>query len=460
VTRFRCRPRLAPARGVLLGVALALGLAPAPVAARKPKPSSVVLIIVDTLRADRMSAWGCEREVMPRLDEWMERAVVFEQARAPSPWTLPSFASIYTGLYPPRHGAGVRDPLVRPLAFVPLRPDVPVLAELLRQKGLATGAFVANRFLRPKFGVDRGFTDYSLSWEVGQPAHRADVLVDSALAWLDHREDGKFFLLLHVFDPHEPYDPPPETRGRFSSGYHGPWTVPIHAAADFRAGKAKADSADRAFIADVYDEDTAFADLQLGRFLDELQARGILDRSLVVFTADHGEEFWDHGGFEHGHTMYDELLHVPLAVWAPGVKPRHVATPVTLADVMPTILDAVGARVPSDLDGVSLWPAIARKRTPPARPLIAGSILHGVEMRAVIDWPWKLVETPGRNRFELYDLADDPGETADRASGQPDVVERLAAELARRFAASGSNAADVELDPETLETLRALGYVD
>jgi arylsulfatase A-like enzyme len=427
-----------------------------------PPPTAVVLIVVDTLRADRLAAWGASRSVAPRLDEWMERAVVFEQARSSSPWTLPSFGSMYTGMDPAHHRARVVDATVKPREFVGVDEELPRLAEILAEGGWDTAGFATNRFLDPEFGLALGFQEYQQTWKRKQDPPRADVAVDAALEWLTPRADGSFFLALHVFDPHLPYDPPEETRGRFTSDYTGELEAPLDDLQRLRGKRLVADDADRRFVAGLYDEDLAFADLHLGRFLDELEARGILDRALVVLTADHGEEFWDHGGLEHGHTMYDELLHVPLAVWGPGLAPRRVAGPVSLTDLLPTVVDAVGGSVPSGLDGVSLWPVLARGNPVPDRILLAEHPLYVTPQRAVIDWPWKLVERIEEGEQELYDLEADPDELDDLSEDHPDIVERLLGITEDRFvpAPGDSSGTPVAPDAEALEALRALGYVD
>ncbi len=425
-------------------------------------PTAIIVIVVDTLRADRLAAWGASREVTPRLDAWIERAVVFEQARVPSPWTLPSFASMYTGYYPARHRARVIDALGHPREFIGVDEELPRLAEIVADAGWSTAGFTTNRFLDPEFGLARGFQDYRQTWDRKTDPPRANVAVDAALDWLEGRGDSPLFLALHVFDPHLPYDPPLATLGRFSEGYEGEILLPVKRLRKIRSSRMVSTDADRKFIADVYDEDLAFADEHLGRFLDGLEARGILDRAIVVLTSDHGEEFWEHDGFEHGHTMYDELLHVPFAVWAPGVEARRVPEAVTLTDLMPTLLDAVGFPVPEGLDGISLWPAIAARKTPPKRILLAEFPLYVTPQRAIIDWPWKLVEFIQDEEQELYDLESDPAEQHDVSEDHPDIVERLLAVTADRFVPTPGDTSGipVELDEDTLETLRALGYVD
>ena len=428
---------------------------------RPPRPTAVILVIVDTLRADRFAAWGADRVVTPRLDRWLESAVVFEQARAPSPWTLPSFASMYTGCDPARHGSRVVDPRAEASSFVGADARLPRLAEIVSAAGWNTAGFVTNRFLSPAFGLARGFRRYDQTWRFSRDPPRANAGVDSALTWIDRVGDAPFLLVLHVFDPHLPYDPPPETLGRFSGGYGGDVRLPIDKVGRIRSGKIPLGEADRAFIRDVYDEEIAFTDEQLGRFLDGLREREIFERALVVLTSDHGEELWDHGGFEHGHTLYDELLHVPLAAWAPGVEARRVAGAVTLTDLMPTVLDAAGLPVPEGLDGVSLWPVVADRRSPPERVLVAESPLYVTARRAIIAWPWKLVVRDEEGEHELYELETDPGEERDVAAERSDVVQRLLeAAAGRDSSASLPNGPTVELDEETLESLRALGYVD
>jgi arylsulfatase A-like enzyme len=200
-------------------------------------------------------------------------------------------------------------------------------------------------------------------------------------------------------------------------------------------------------------------DRQLEHFLKGLEQRRLADETLVVLTADHGEELFDHGGFEHGHSLYQELLHVPLAFWGPGVQPGRIDAPVSLVDVLPTLLEGLGLPPLPGLDGVSLWPLVARRETLAERPILAEGTLHGPERRALVRWPWKLVEVEGGSSG-LFDLERDPREKDDLAASQPERLRALGEELARLRAGRATPAPAPQLDERMRSQLGELGYLE
>ncbi len=435
---------------------LALRLPPRPLPAR-----GVVLVVVDTLRADHLGAYGHWRPTSPRLDARARRGVLFEQALSTSPWTLPAMASILTGQWPTRHGAGSR---ARATGFAQVRrlaADAPGLAEAFRRAGYATAAFVNNSFLVPGSGLERGFDVYDHRPAGNWRHRRADATVDAALSWLARAARGRFFLLVHVFDPHLAYDAPSGVRGRFSAPYAAGELRPDKPQ-DVRARLATLRAEQKAYLAAAYDEEILFVDAQLERLFQGLERRGAWARTLVMLTADHGEELFEHGGFEHGHSVYQEVLRVPLVVWGPGLRARREAQPISLADLAPTLLEAQQLAPARACDGVSLWPLLRDGQPPGARALVAEGTLHRPERRALVRWPLKLHTNEHDGSRRLFDLADDPGERIDLAGARPREVQRLSAELERllRVAAGGAPGQGLPLDPEVLESLRSLGYVE
>ncbi|MAG69997.1 MAG: hypothetical protein CL471_06860 [Acidobacteria bacterium] len=423
---------------------------------------SVLLIVVDTLRADHLGVYGYDRPTSPHLDAWAEGGAVFEQAFATSPWTLPSVGTIFTGQLPSRHLAGTfaRGPDGRPpdrSQFGQLDASLPTLAEAAAARGFATGAVINNAFLGPRFGLDRGFETYDFSPAGNRRLRRADVVVDRALSWLGDRVDAPFFLVLHLFDPHMQYDPPAATRGRFSSAL--PDTELPRVTERIRAALGRGDVFDRDYLVALYDEEVLFVDQQLGRLFEWLASTDRANDMVVMLTSDHGEELFDHGGFEHGHTAYNELLRVPLVVRGPGVEAGRHAVPVSGLDLFPTLLEALGHAAADDLPGRSLWPALAGGGLID-RPLFAERTLYGAERQAVVSWPYKMTRRSDTDEVQLFDLSADAGERHDLASARPEDVERLHDVLQTALAAaSGGTAAEVDLDDETLEALRSLGYV-
>lgn len=427
---------------------------------RTPPPRGVVLVVVDTLRADHMSLYGYDRDTTPHLREWAESGSVYDQAVATSSWTLPTFGSIHTGHWPTGHRAGQRIPKAPWWKRNALAESLATLAEILRDSGFATGAVVNNDFLKPHLGMGRGFQHYDVAARGGPSARSAGTSVDLALAWFDANRPDAFFFELHLLDPHLPYRAPPPFQGRFTAGLADSVSRPIGSAKKIRRKLADLSAADRAFITAAYDEEIAYTDEQIHRFFEGLAERGFWQRSLVIVTADHGEELFDHGGFEHGHTMYQELLRIPLMFWGPSVKPRRESRPVSVIDLLPTVLEAVGAEARLGLPGVSLWGNLTKGRRLPRRSLIAEGTLYGGERKALVRLPWKLVLNERFQTTVLFNLEQDPGETVDLSAEEPEIAERLLSELRTELASYEIAAPTAANDASTTqEDLRALGYL-
>ena len=431
-----------------------------------PATDSAVLIVVDTLRADHLGIYGYRRPTSPRLDEWAQRGVVFEHAFSTSPWTLPAFGSLFTGRLPSRHLAGTftrDDPEKAPQKknFRKLESSLPTLAEEMKRHGLATGAVISNTFLGPRFGVSRGFDTYDYHPSHQRRSRRGDAAVDLALDWLDRLAGKPFFLTLHLFDPHLEYDPPPPFRGRFSGDVPETGKPRVTDLMEIRPLVRSGEGIDVDYLEALYDEEVLFVDFHLGRFLDELERRAILDRALVVLTSDHGEEFLEHEDFEHGHSVYNELLRVPLILWGPQLEPGRSDAPASLIDLYPTLLEAVGAAGSAGSAGRSLLPALAGEDWDSRRLLLAEGTLYGPERRAAVRWPYKLTQKPWADEVALFDLSTDFSETRDLAGERPEIAQRLTADLRAVLDDVEFDAAaeEAELDPETLESLRSLGYI-
>lgn len=449
----RARPRMrgaepAPARttqgrrpGRRTALALAAILATAALAAwwlqRRPgadaQRPNVLLVSIDTLRADRLGCYGATRAATPVIDALAQRGARFPVALSHSPLTAPSHASLLTGLLPPHHG--VRDNG----AFV-LPASVPTLAADFGAAGWRSAAFVSGFPLDRRFGFARGFEHYDDRLPRGHDARRqafierrADATTDALLAWLDTASaptgatTAPWFVFLHYFDPHAPYEPPP------------PWAQQAH---------------------DAYAGEVAYVDAQLGRVFERLRATGALAHTLVVVTADHGESLGEHGEETHGVFVYDATLRVPWIVAGPGVAAGRV--PDVLArtiDVRPTLLDLAG--LPTDTsDGRSLRPALEGRRLGD-QPAYAESLFCARNLGWAPLFAWRtsehrLVQAP---RPELYALAQDPGETRNIHAQQSVLATRLQAELARVQARPAAVAPSATGGTEAAERLRALGYL-
>ena len=426
-------------------------------------PRSVILIVVDTLRADHLGTYGYRRRTSPNLDDWAQQGQVFEQAISTAPWTLPTFGSLYTGYLPLRHRAGMAhfDPGTS-LAANRLRPDVIQIAQQLAGSGLNTGAVVNNPFLSPTFGLNRGFEVYDHVPGNNRKIRRADVTVTQALDLIDSWNGAPFFLVVHLFDPHLSYDPPAPFRGTFTKAYDSQLALPFEDLHLLRDEPERLTDTDWDFVRAAYDEEILFVDEQLGRLRAGLAARDVLDSTLIILTADHGEEFHDHGGFEHGHALWQEIIRVPLVFWGPGVEPGRETQAVSLADVTPTILDSMGVSVRKDLDGRSLWDHLNGETPLGDRTLYEEGLLYGDPRTAILRWPLKLVVDQRLVPVRVLDLHVDPSEQTDLSAAWPEGATVLLEQLRARARESllPGLAPDIdEADPGTLERLRSLGYI-
>jgi arylsulfatase A-like enzyme len=441
------------ASAAAIALALAALLGPG---CRRPRADSALLVVVDTLRADHLGAYGSEREASPAFDAWAAEGRLFERAWATSPWTLPSVASILTGLEPARHAAGRPMPDAGKRTFTALGDGAGTLAEWLTAEGWRTAAIINNPFLHEKFGVARGFESWDYQAASRTRGRRADEAVDAALEWLDGVGDRPWLLVLHLFDPHLAYDAPEPFLGRFTDGAppaarRRPLSWLRHRVKKEGGGPLLG------ALGGAYDEEILFVDSQLSRLRRGLAERGLADRTLVVLTADHGEELGEHGGFEHGHSVHEEVLRVPLVLVGPGIEPGRSAAPVSLVDIVPTVLAALGVEAPGGLPGTSLL-----GEPPASRTLVAERVLYGRENKAAVRWPWKAIFTPGADdEVALFDLEADPGERQDLARVRPEVAARLK-ELLQALERAGAQAdgGAAALDPETERELRSLGYID
>lgn len=436
--------------------------------AHRGERRNVLVISVDTLRADHLGFHGYPRDTSPQLDAFVAGGTVFESAISTSPWTLPSYGTLFTGLEPTRHMAGIS--LRREAAFgsdqdaasgdyQSLDPEVPTLAECFAAADYSTAAFVSNPFLDPASGVDRGFDSFA------QYLNRAQAGVELASRWIESRGDAPWFAFLHLMDPHAPYSPPAPFDTQFAHTPLRDLPGGIPSVESLRA--AEPDRATRDLLIAAYDGEIAYVDAWIGRLLDSLEASGVLDRTIVVLHADHGEEFWEHGGFEHGHALHEESLHVPLAFVAPGlVAPGlRVGGRTSTTSVFATILDLAGVPVPLDLDGVSTAPLLrlgerATARLAP-RPCISESVLYGPRERKAWSFGAEKIITNGAAESQFYDLVADPDEGADLASERQNRVRELRELLlgrARGAARRRELGSAATFDPDRRAELERLGY--
>ncbi|HXY42152.1 MAG TPA: sulfatase-like hydrolase/transferase, partial [Vicinamibacteria bacterium] len=413
------------ALAALLCLVPACGSTPAPVPAGRPARPNLLLVTIDTLRADALGCYGRGDAATPVLDALARRGVRYETAIAPAPLTGPSHASILTGLLPNHHG-------VRDNGGYVLPETVPTLPEPLQSAGYRTAGFVSGFPLARRFGFARGFQVFDDRFPRGRDPRRAPYVerdaaatTDAVLRWLEAPGEAPFFAWVHYYDPHAPYEPTPPFAERFA--------------------------------AHPYDGEVAFVDEQLGRLLSRLETKRLLARTVVLVTADHGESLGEHGEKTHGIFVYDSTVRVPLIAAGPGlpqgVVPRTLARSV---DIAPTLLGLAGLRSPSVGDGRPL-PTSTTAAGEPAYVESLAPLLHlgWSPLRAWRTGRWKLIDAP---RVELYDLGADPGERHNVAAVHGDVVAELRRALEAASAAGGPAAA-AAVDAETRDRLTSLGYL-
>jgi len=432
--------------GLALLALLAAGCGSSPGStSRRP---DLILISLDTLRADRLGAYGYARDTSPALDALAAQGTLFEHAVAESSWTLPSHATLLTGLYPSTHG--VVQPQLR------LADDLPTLAQLLRSAGYRTIGLTDGIYLTEQHGFARGFERFDAR-EKGLSSSLE--LAREAIAELP--DDAPFFLFVHTYDIHCPYAPAPA----FEKTFESPGARPIETMG--RCGNPHFNryylrEGEVLYLSDRYDDSIRQADAALADFFGWLERRGLLERSLIVVTSDHGEEFYEHGRIGHERTLHREALMVPLILRLPGAAPRRVSEPVGLVDLAPTLLDLLELPVPAAMEGRSLA-GLVRGDAPEASAATArvSELDYRTRLRSVMTPEWHLI-LDDQAGAELYRVELDRREVNDVAASEPAAVADLRKLLAAYEADRRPHEAARrgELDAEERARLRALGYLD
>lgn len=462
-------------------------------------PRNVILVVIDTLRADHLSCYGYPRATSPNLDRIAAEGVLFEHAIVSKPSTSPSVATILSGTYPYTHGIyTVREWL----------PDeVLTLPEMLRARGMRTGGVVTNVNLSRAFNFQQGFDDYLEVGTTEGPSDSAPA-TKAALDWIDRVRDEPFFLYLHYLDPHAPYTPPPPFRGTFdgdpwSDLYHGPEPPigPTYLGEIHKESVIENGSRDVDLYVQRYDEEILYVDSAIGRLFERLRVLGLDESTLVVLTSDHGESLGEHKFFfGHGHVPFEDNVRVPLILWYPPGLPggQRVGTIVESVSIVPTVLDALRIDFPRRFEGPSLW-----RHLPPGAPdpdavaFIEVRKTKETLMNSIRTPRWKLIHNPAgidlardplrartlldedrlkrlwwaahdgpavKRIWELYDLQADPGEVHDVARARPEVARALWTPLAAWIALGPAERVSrrvrlEDLAPAEVEALRSLGYV-
>ena len=399
------------------------------------KDFNYILITLDTTRADRIGCYGFKRIETPIIDFFASRGVKFERCYSQTPLTLPSHATIMTGTLPLFHG-------VRDNGGFILPPQLKTLAKLFKEKGYETGAFVAAYVLDSKWGLNQGFDYYLDKFDLskfekislGTVQRPANEVIDEVLPWLEKKKDKKFFIWIHLYDPHTPYEPPPPF--------------------------------DKIYAEHLYLGEIAFADSQLGRLWQYLEANNLTDNLFLIFASDHGESLGEHQEGSHGFFVYQGALHVPLIFVTPFQKLQGLISSqvVSLTDVMPTILDMAGMPIPTQVQGKSLLPIFFKPEKTSTNYAYSETFYPRFhygwsELQSFQNEKYKLIISPDP---ELYDLISDPREEHNLASSEKNILARLNTEASQFIEKYSRNAFELDyrkIDEETREKLAALGYI-
>jgi arylsulfatase A-like enzyme len=486
---------LTAALGAARGFDVGRHVAPAVGAQRAtPERPNVVLLVIDTLRADHLGCYGYFRPTSPAIDAFARDAVLFEHAYSQSSWTKPATASLLTSRYPSMHQMWREEGR--------LADSETTLAEALRAGGYATALLSGNPWVSPEYGFDQGVDHFVSVYDerfarvtlLMNVLKRMNLAIDrqaraynhlkmlvqgelsttarderldaAAFPWLEANKDRPFFLYMQYMSPHHPYDPPPPYDRFVPDRSITPVTwYPKKSYFVFEHGEPLSEPQRQDMIA-RYDGDILFADTMVGRLLEELRRLDLLERTVVIITADHGEEFYDHQNWGHGQSVYDELIHVPLIVRLPGEAPRgrRITQPVMSVDLMPTLLALTRTAPPADLAGRSLVPALRGGDSMPASEAYSELIYTYGGARALVEDHEKLVTKTQseETRRELYDVAADPHEQQDLVARRRADGDALAGRMAAVQTWAGqrvAQATDAHVGVETTDRLKALGYV-
>jgi arylsulfatase A-like enzyme len=440
----------------------------------RPGPRcNVVLVSIDTLRPDELGCYGNKRDVSPAIDRLAREGTRFETAVSSTSWTLPAHVALLTSLPDLVHGVLWDTDSLDPKRIT--------LAQIMKDNGYRTAGVFTGPYLLPRFGFARGFEEYMDATRFDKKLTGPAVLVaaeqgrttpgalDRAISWLAQDDGRPFFLFLHLFDAHPDFDPPPPYDTMFDPDYHGSVTGKdvFHNPA-IKPGMA---ARDLAHLRALYDGEIRFVDeAGISRLVKYLEDRGILDRTLVVVTSDHGEEFFEHGEFGHRNNLFDATLRIPLLMRLPGKVPAGLAvkSQVRIIDIMPTILDLVGLPQSPEGLGQSMVPFFTGQEQGDERPDYAELIGGPLHFEALRTGQSKLILDFKKQQKLFFDLESDPGElkplTDPEVPGFKDVLKRSTAArhalLAFRKTLSWGGAGPQVMDLETRERLRSLGYVD
>lgn len=417
--------------------------------ASRTRPN-LIIVSIDTLRADRLGSYGYARDTSPVIDDFGKRSVVFENTVSPSSWTIPSHMTLFTGLHPTTHGA------VRPELKVSR--NIPLLAEILKAQGYRTIAYTGGGFVGKGFGFSRGFEKFKAVENFKKKKRGIGCSIGKAEKTLSALPPGDpYFLFLHTYDVHCPLHPPEP----YASMYKSPGALPVGSIACGREmiGAIPRFSAAHALsISDRYDGSIRWVDNELRKLFDMLKARGDLEKSVIIITSDHGEEFFEHGIVGHQRTLHRQVLMVPFILYAPGIKPARVSRFIGQVDIFPTILDLLNLPVPNESQGVSLLPLMRGKDNEPPRKFQYSELDRDIRLRSLMSKDSHLIYDLDSNNSIFFDSMNDSTEQSPLTGDprMPEQLEGLDAIIAGIPPARGRETASPTQND--IEKLKTLGY--
>ncbi len=441
---------------------------PAPPELNLTRAKNVVVVLVDTLRASKLKVWNPRSRVRtPVLDALAEDSVVYERGQSTENWTKPAVGAILTSLHPMTHGARTQEAVLSDRALM--------ISEHFKAHGFATGGFIANGYISDRFGFDQGWDRYR-NFIREEGSSEAENVFGEAGQWAEEHKDERFFLYVHTIDPHVPYDPEQEFVSMYDSrgGYEGQvrprMTGELLANAKKNPPTVVFNASDVRRLSALHDGEITQHDQHMGAFIERLKRLGIWDETVFVFVSDHGEEFNEHGSWGHGHSIYQELLHVPFLIHAPGVQGRRVSTTVSTMDIGPTVLELAGVPALPRSEGRSIV------RTLYGQPLVGPAVAMSEfldERRVVTAGRWKFF-VRGNLTASMFDLQEDPGEENQLSTTDRPIAERYLRILSGQYLGATDRgnwldaeqqdfraltAGEVEMDDQLQQQLRELGYL-
>ncbi len=429
-------------------------------------PHGIILISLDTLRADHLGIYGYHRDTSPSIDAFANESVVFDNAVVQSPWTLPSHMSIMTSLYPSFHGLDNK-------GSQRLADEHTTLAEFLQEGGYQTAAFTGGSWVSGRFGFNRGFDSFD-----DQGWYGIASILPKVKKWLDENKQNPFFLFIHCYDIHHPYNPPPPYNSMFHDFIYRGNLIPS-AKALMNSSKKKLSNEDVRHLIALYDGGIRYTDEEIGKFLSYLREARLYEQTLIIITSDHGEAFKEHGELLHGQLYYRPNLHVPLIVRIPNYpkKEIRVSELVQSIDLLPTILDIARRPAHPKAQGESLLPLIKRQKNQFNRflgsilsPFERGSSVAFAEHRSnkqtyrwsiITDDGYQMISSPDSSYSQLFNISTDPLAQNSIAQSHSTILERLGARYKEVYSvAPRYRTSSVDLDEDLSKQLKALGYID